>query len=664
MSFVNEVAFNELVNDLKVDEDLVVDGTATIENLTVKNLTVTGTNTGLGTDATFTIGEGDAVTEISLSEKIETIDDQISSLQTSTTSNTTQIGLRALKTTVATKAEKTNPEILFSNSNTTLVTFKNTDDQSTVTLNALLDDKANMTDTVIINNHDFDGLITIKKSAADGTNIPAQQTTLKTLLDAKADDGEITTLQTNINAKLDHTDPIIHHTGATYLSFLKDGTAVTLNSLLDAKADDGEITTLQTNINGKLDHTDPIINHTGPTYLSFLKDGTVVTLNYLLDAKADDGEITTLQTNINGKLDHTDPIINHTGATYLSFLKDGTVVTLNSLLDAKADDGEITTLQTNINGKLDHTDPIINHTGATYLSFLKDGTAVTLNSLLDAKVDAGDLSGYALTTDLDSYATTATVSTLETSIQSLASTTYVNNNFAKKTNPLFVIGADTEKSLTAIIAENVPDPVDLSAYATKTDPEFFVDGSATARSLQNIITDLGDLEYATKTDPTFFLDGSDTAKTLATIIGENVPPTTDFALVADPQFNIGETGEKSLTTIIAEYAPEQDLSAYSTILNPEFNIGGTGNKSLTQIIQENSSSDLTAYATKYDPRFTIPQPNPSIPEVEQTLTDIIDAQIPDLSIYATSAAVESFIINPVFPHTNTLFNFQTWPQMN
>ena len=199
---------------------------------------------------------------------------------------------------------------------------------------------------------------------------------------------------------------------------------------------------------------------------------------------------------------------------------------------------------------------------------------------------------------------------------------------------------------------------DLSAYATKTNPTFFVDGSATARSLQNIITDLGDAEYATKTNPTFFVDGSATAKTLTTIIGENVPPTTDFAVVADPQFNIGGTGEKSLTTIIAEYAPEQDLSAYSTILNPEFNIGGTGNKSLTQIIQENSSSDLTSYATKYDPRFTIPQPSPSIPEVEQTLTDIVDARIPDLSIYATSAAVESFIINPFFPHTNTLLNFQ------
>ena len=104
-----------------------------------------------------------------------------------------------------------------------------------------------------------------------------------------------TTLKSNINAKLDHTDPIINHTGATYLSFQKDGTAVTLNSLLDAKADDGEITTLQTNINAKLDHTDPIINHTGATYLSFQKDGTAVTLNSLLDAKADDGQITTLR---------------------------------------------------------------------------------------------------------------------------------------------------------------------------------------------------------------------------------------------------------------------------------------------------------------------------------------------------------------------------------
>ena len=64
MSFVNEVGFNELVNDLRVDENLVVEGSASIENLTVKNLTVLGETSGVAR-STFTIGVGDEEEEIS-----------------------------------------------------------------------------------------------------------------------------------------------------------------------------------------------------------------------------------------------------------------------------------------------------------------------------------------------------------------------------------------------------------------------------------------------------------------------------------------------------------------------------------------------------------------------------------------------------------------------
>ena len=113
MSFVNEVGFNELVNDLRIDENLVVEGSASIENLTVKNLTVLGTTSGVAA-STFTIGAGDEEEEITLEEKVELIDDEISALQTLSANNASAISLRALKTTVNTKAENTDTELFFS----------------------------------------------------------------------------------------------------------------------------------------------------------------------------------------------------------------------------------------------------------------------------------------------------------------------------------------------------------------------------------------------------------------------------------------------------------------------------------------------------------------------------------------------------------------------
>jgi hypothetical protein len=138
MSFVNEIAFRELVNDLRVDEDLVVDGTATISNLTAHNLTVTGDTEGVASETTFLVSQGDDEPPevLTLVEKIALIDGQI-------TANGAQASVNAAS--LVNKTNKFNPIITFDGSSPTYITFQNVSAEGggATTLKALLNDKLN-----------------------------------------------------------------------------------------------------------------------------------------------------------------------------------------------------------------------------------------------------------------------------------------------------------------------------------------------------------------------------------------------------------------------------------------------------------------------------------------------------------------------------------------
>jgi hypothetical protein len=433
MSFVNEVGFRELLNELTIDEKLVVEGDATVEKkLTVKDLEITGTLTGVQLDPTFTVGDE---TDVSLVDKIGGMDTSISDLATAVSANQGAIATKASKTLVDTKAPLANPNFTgdISIEGETL-TSKLSAFETASSVDARFVKPTFAVDDIQILGTTKHPLEDIKLDvsvtrAVNGQEITIPATTnLKTVLDSRyaTSDGVASDISSATQQKVDKTNAEMIGTtleDVVRLILIPDPlqpaarTETNLQTLLDAKP---EIDTV------------------------YSKDEVDALVNAKADAPAGDTYATTSALNLGLNLKQDAPtsgafVLNTELAAQLIGKQDvpqsGTSFVLN------------TDLTTGLNTKQDKP--------AVGTSFVLDtDLATALNAKQDAPTDG---TTFATTADLSDYATTQSVNAINQTIQGLATTTYVNNQFAVKTDPSFnITGFGTGKTLSQVINHFAP----------------------------------------------------------------------------------------------------------------------------------------------------------------------------------------------------------------
>lgn len=415
MSFVNEIAFKEVVNDLRVDENLNVEGTANVANLNVENITVTGQISGLQPHTTFQVQQGDDEVEVvELTEKIALMDEQIGA-------NATQAGTNA--SSLVNKANKLNPEITYESNDPNYITFKRASDASeTTTLKALL---ASKVDTSTLRNY------------ATTTSVTTAINTAKDSIESDAVSAYET--KTNVNAKFNHP---VFGVEDNYLPGQE------IKPLEDIRLS----VTKTLAVNGQ--------EITNPPYTTNLR--TVLDDRYAIKTTVTSDINTSVQTKVNRINAEVE------GTTLQDALKIILIpdplqpsarseTNLQTLLDAKPSSGEVYT-KDEINDLLSDKQDTGSYATTVDLATKQDsgsyattqqltdglalkqetGSYVTTQQLTDSLALKQDSGSYVLTETLNEYATSQSVTTLSQNIQSLASTTYVNDNFVKTDNHTFV----------------------------------------------------------------------------------------------------------------------------------------------------------------------------------------------------------------------------------
>jgi hypothetical protein len=453
MSFVNEIGHHETVNDLRIDETLIVEGDATVLNkLTVKDIHIGGTVTGIQLDPTFVVGDE----ELTLVEKIAQMDSFSSTLSETVVTNTASLATKASKTALNLKAPLANPNFTgdISIDGETLTT-KLSSYETTSTIDARFQNPTfDIQDVITVETeiHPLESfnLDVSKTRVVNGQEVTTPVTTdLKTLLDARY-------LQTNdvptaTENKVDKTNAeVIGQTLADVINIVlipdplqpEAKTETNLQTLLDAKLDPPENDTFATTTN--LSDGLALKQDKPPDGQTFVTSGE---LSLQLQSKqnvpsASDSYVLTsaLGAALIGK-QNTPP----NGETYALTSE------ITTAVDGKQDvppDGEIFVLTSE------------------------------MNTALDSKLDKPpDGTSYATTTDISGFATSEDVEAIELSVQSLASTTYVDNNFAKKADPTFnITDFGTQKTLSEVVNHYAP-ATDISGKLDQ--PDDFGTGTLT-----------------------------------------------------------------------------------------------------------------------------------------------------------------------------------------
>jgi hypothetical protein len=266
MSFINVIANHSLKEDLEVNDTLTVDN-----QINSKNILITG-SIKLANDATFegrfidnytettrTIDseglETELIEEINLSEKIERIESKINTNVLAHTNNAASI---------ATRYTKTQADANFVNSSDAKVTGELniradlTDNYTTLTsmLGQKVDNNTltNSYTTTTDMNASLDDKVDVLNFASTYLSALAPKANPSFTGSLTVDGGNIVD---SIATKLPHTNPTITDTTGNYLTF-QGATSTTLKTLLDTKMDNGDLTGYVTKDNPTLNVIDDL----------------------------------------------------------------------------------------------------------------------------------------------------------------------------------------------------------------------------------------------------------------------------------------------------------------------------------------------------------------------------------------------------------------------